>query len=116
MPDTASLQPARIFAEIEAQPMPAREQAKAAYVGKEVDWVLRLADGWEEEPGSARLAFRYQPNEVKFVSATVPLSDCPWLKHLHAGEVMRVRGRIAELGSLAIRLKGATVTQLVTAA
>lgn len=110
------LKPGEIFAEIEARPVSAREQAKASYVGQEVDWVLKLADGWQENDQSARLTFRYQPNEVKFVSAAVPLSDCPWLKHLHAGEVMRVRGRIAELGSLTIRLKGASVTQLVAAA
>lgn len=109
------LEPERIFSEIDAQPPLMREQARAAYVGKGVDWVLTFADGWQESSEFARLAFRQERSVVRFVKATVPLTDCPWLKHMHAGEIMRVRGRIAELDRLSITLRGASVSQFIQA-
>ena len=107
------VEPEEIFAEIKAQPPLMRERAKSTFIGKEIDWVLTLVDGWEKGRGYARLMFRRQPSDVGFVAANVPLSDCPWLKHTHAGETIRLRGSIADGDTLTIELKGASVSHVV---
>ena len=116
MSETRALEPEAIFAEVDACPPLMRKEAKSRFIGQEVDWTLVFTDGWQESSGLARLAFRQQRNMVQFVAATVPLTDCPWLKHMHAGEIMRVRGRISELSRLAIMLEGASVSQVIEAA
>ena len=99
-----SLEPSEIFAKIEACPPLMREQAKAAYLGKEVAWPVIFVDGYEQSSGHARLTFQYQPSEVKFIGATARLSDYPWLKSTRAGETIRLRGRIRSINTLAIEL------------
>ena len=116
MAEMRTLEPEAIFSEISAQPPLRRDEARASYVGREVDWTLVYIDGWEQSRGRARLAFKQERSIVKCVFATVPLADCPWLKHMHAGEIMRVRGRIAELNRLTLTLKGASVSQVIEAA
>ncbi len=108
--------PGTIFAEIEACPPLMRDDAKTKFIGREVDWTLVFANGWQESADLARLTFRQERGVVEFVAASVPLTECPWLKHMHAGEIMRVRGHIAELTRMTIELKGASVSQVVEAA
>jgi len=113
MVDTTALEPEAIFSAVSAQPPLRRDEARASYVGREVDWTLVYIDGWEQSRGRARLAFKQERSIARCVFASVPLTDCPWLKHLHAGEIMRVRGRIAELNQLTITLRGASVSQVI---
>lgn len=108
--------PSDIFAELEACPPFMRDQAKAAYLSREVDWILTLADGHEERPGWARLMFRRRRSDLGFVAARVPLSDCPWLRHVRSGETIRLRGRIAGIDALSIEVEGASVSQVIEAA
>ena len=116
MTETRVLEPEAIFSEISAQPPLRRDEARASYVGREVDWTLVYIDGWEQSRGRARLAFKQERSIVKCVFATVPLSDCPWLRHVHSGETIRLRGRIADIDGLSIELDGASVSQLIEAA
>ncbi len=88
-------------------------RAKATYVGEEVDWALRFAGGYEALPGYARVLFRSRPNDIKYVAVDVPLADYPWLSLMRRGEPVQVRGRIAEVGAMAIELKDAGLLQLV---
>ena len=45
MTKTKSLELASIYAELNAHPPLMREQAKAAYLGQDVDWVAAFANG-----------------------------------------------------------------------
>ena len=108
-------EPREIFTTIGARPPHLREQAKTAYLGKEVDWLLTFVDGWEERGESARLAFRQERGGVRFVVTRLALAD-PWLWLLRSGEPVRVHGRIADIGAQSIELSDARVTQLVGAA
>lgn len=105
----------RIFSEIEACPPLMRDEAKAAYLSREVDWILTLVDGREDQPGWARLMFRRQRNDLPYVAARVPLSDCPWLRYVHSGETVRLRGRIADVNARSIELESASVSQVIEA-
>jgi len=116
MAQVSVLEPEAIFSEIATHPPLKREEVRASYLGREVDWALVYIDGWEQSRGRARLAFKQERSIVQCIFATVPLADCPWLKHMHAGEVMRVRGCIAELDGLTMTLKGARVSHLVAEA
>ncbi len=116
MSEVSGLEPGKIFAEMKAQPPLMQDRAKAAYLSREVDWILTLADGHEERPGWARLMFRRQRSDLSFVAARVPLSDCPWLRHVHSGETIRLRGRIADVNARSIELEGASVSQVIDAA
>ena len=108
------LEPAEVFTEVDAQrPLHRQARAKAAFIGKEVDWALRFADGYEELPGYARVLFRSRPHDIKYVAVTVPLADHPWLAALHRGDPVQIHGRIAEVGSISIELKDASLLQLV---
>lgn len=116
MSEISMLEPGKIFAAIEARPPLMREEAKAMYLGKDVDWILNLVNGWAERSERARLALRQERSNVQFVIATVPLSDCPWLRHVHASERLRIRGRIADIDNMSIELEGASVSHVVEAA
>ena len=116
MPTGTKVEPSELFAKIDACPPLMREQAKAMYLGKEVDWILNLVNGWAERSEHARLALRQERSNVQFVIATVPLSDCPWLRHVHTGERLRIRGRIADIDGMSIELEGTSVSQLIEAA
>ena len=110
------LEPAEVFTEVEVQRPPHRQaRAKAAFIGREVDWALRFADGYEELPGYARVLFRSRPSDLTYVAVTVPLADHPWLALLRRGEPVQVHGRIADVGATSIELKDASLLQLVEA-
>lgn len=85
---------------------------KSAFLGQEVDWALRFADGHKPLRGYARLLFRNQPNDVKYVAVDVPLSNYPWLSSLRPGEPVQVRGRIAGVDNSSIELQDASLLQL----
>lgn len=89
---------------------------KARYLGKEVDWALRFADGHEEPSGDVRVLFRSRPNELSYVAVTVPRGDYPWLAAMRRGEPVQVRGCITEIGSRSIELTEVTLMPLVEAA
>lgn len=109
-------EPANIFEKIEAQPPLMRGQAKAAYIGKEVDWALTFADGYEDRSGKVRVMFRSRPHEIEFIAMRVALAEYPWLRSLRRGEPVQVRGRIADVGSTSIELRDARLLQLTEAA
>ncbi len=111
------IEPAEIFTEVDARrPLHRQARAKAAFVGREVDWALRFADGYEELPGYARVLFRSRPGDLTYVAVTVPLADCPWLALLRRGQPVQVHGRIADVGATSIELKDASLLQLVESA
>ncbi len=103
MVESLAQEPSEIFA----------ARKKAAYVGQEVDWALRFVDGYEALPGYARVLFRSRPNDTAYVAVDVPLADYPWLARMRRGQPVQVRGRIAEVGTMAIELKDAGLLQLV---
>ena len=109
-------EPGEIFAAIEKQPPLMRAQTKVAYIGQEVGWALTFEDGFEEQSGKARVLFRYQPHDIKYIAMSVPLSDYPWLRSMRRGEPVQVHGRIAAIGTMSIELKDASLLQLVEAA
>ncbi len=106
MAETGTLVPSEVF----------EARRKTAYVGKEVDWALRFADGHEEPSGYARVLFRSRPNELSYVAVTVPRVDYPWLAGMRRGEPVQVHGCITEIGSRSIELTGVTLMPLVEAA
>lgn len=99
-----SLNPAQIFAAIEAQPPLMREEAKAKYLGKQVRWMLAFLDGHVYEPGEARLTFHFDSKDIRMVSGSVSLSKYPQLKSMQPGETLRIRGAIRKIESLCIDL------------
>ena len=99
------LEPSKIFAKIAACPPLMREQASIAYIGKTVTWSAIFVNGYEQSSGQVRLTFQPEPNEIKFIGATVRLSDYPWLKSTRAGETIHVRGRIKKIDTLCIELE-----------
>ncbi len=105
MPDMIAA-PAEVFA----------TRSKAACIGREVDWALRVADVRAEMPGYARLLFRSRLSDIKYVAADVPLARYPWLAGVRRGEPVQVRGRIATVGSLSIELAQPSLAQLVDTA
>lgn len=99
------LEPADIFTEIDSRPPLMRDEACKIYVGKEVEWLLAFANGYEfGEKGRVRLSFRCEPRLLGWVVGTVALSDYPWLKSLQADEIVRVRGRISGIDAMTITL------------
>ena len=97
------LRPAGIYAEIKSQPPLMRDEAGHKYVGREVEWLVTFANGWESE-GQAHLSFCVEPHVISMVKGTVSLADYPWLKSLRADAVVRVRGRIRRVESMTIEL------------
>ena len=78
------LEPATIFAEIEAQPPLMPDEAAEAYLGQEVNWALTFSSGTKDRSGNARLSFRTPDELVRKVHGTVRLSEYPWLNSLPA--------------------------------
>lgn len=101
---TKSLEPSAIFAEIESHPPLMREQAKTAYIGKEVAWSVIFVNGYQQSSGEARLTFQPEPNEIKFISVTARLTDYPWLTSTRAGETVHLRGNIRNINTLSIEV------------
>lgn len=87
-------------------------RAKNAYLGTDVDWALRFADGYEELPGYARLLFQSRARDLTYVAVTVPMADYPWLERMRQGEPLQVRGHVAEIGKRSIELTGASLLRL----
>jgi hypothetical protein len=105
MSNVTFLDPANIFAEIEAHPPLMRAEAANTYVGKDIDWLLTFFSGHELGIGRARLTFRIASQGIGMVVGAVSLSDYPWLKSLHADEPVRVRGRIRKIDTMSIELE-----------
>jgi len=101
--DVKELEPETIYSDINSYPPLMREERKRAYIGKEVEWQVTLADGYEDK-GRVHLTFHCEPRVLRLVSGTVRLSEYPWLKSLRADEPVQVRGRIRRLGGMAIEL------------
>ena len=99
------LKPAEIYADIDSNPPLMQEDAKAKYLGHEVDWQLTFFSGSVEKNGQARLAFHHEPRTMGLVVGSVSLPDYPWLKSLRADEAVRVRGRICSVDYMAITLE-----------
>ena len=114
--EISAVDPSEIFAKIEASPPLMREQVKAAYVGKKVDCTATFLDGHVDPDGFARLAFHYDPHEVRMLIVRVALVNYPWLRTTRSGEAVRLHGRISKIENLSIELETATVTQLAEAA
>ena len=104
------LKPADIYADIDSHPPLMQEDAKEKYLGQEVDWQLKFFSGSVEKKEQARVAFRQELRTPGLVVGTVSLSDYPWLKALRADAVVRVRGRISSIDSMAIALDGLEVS------
>ena len=100
-----SLEPATIFAEIEARPPLMREEAKAKYLGKQVRWMLMFLDGRRDQEGEAHLTFHFNSEDVRMVSGNVPLPRYPRLRSMQPGEFLCVRGAIRKIDSLCIELE-----------
>lgn len=111
--DVTFLDPANIFAEIDAYPPLMRREAVANYVGREVDWPLTFFDAHELGSDRARVVFHVASQGMGFVKGTASLSDYPWLKSFHSGETVHVRGRICNIDTMFIELE---ISELLPAA
>src|SRR3989338_3076418 len=100
----------RIFSEIEACPPLMRAQARAAHIGKEVDWTASFFSGEIENKEQTFVAFRHDASD-KMLFARVKLADYPWLRSTKRGEVVRLRGRICDIGPLTIDLEAVSLAQ-----
>jgi hypothetical protein len=99
------IEPAQIFTELEAQPPLMRAQTAGTYIGREVYWALRFANGSEQHPGQAWLVFRFDSDHVRMVTGRVSLSDYPSLRSLRTGEAVLVSGRVHRIDLLSIELE-----------
>ncbi len=98
------MDPARIAGEIESQPPLMRKEAASAYCGKEVDWFLIYRNGYEVSSGRVQLLFAHGVGHTPMVTGTVTFSEYPQLRHLRAGETVRVRGTICSIDTLQVVL------------
>lgn len=98
------LRPSAIYAEINSHPPLMREQAKAAYIGREVDWPATFTDASEQPGEKASLMFYFEERDVRAVTGVVSLSEYPQLRSLHSDERLRVRGTIRKIDQLFIEL------------
>ncbi len=106
---------AKIFSEIETGPPLMRARARAAYLGKEIDWTAAFFSGDPEDEQRAFLAFRHEPSQ-KMIFVRVALADYPWLQSAQRGERVRLHGRISDVGSLTIDLEAVRLVQVAEAA
>ncbi len=100
----------KIFSEIEACPPLLRAKARAAHLGKEVDWIATFFSGEMEDAAHAFVALRHDAID-KMIFARVNLADHPWLQSAQRGEVVRLRGRISKIGPLTVALDAVSLTQ-----
>lgn len=105
MSDMRSIEPAGIFAEIDAQPPLMRQQTAAAYFGREICWSLMFANATEPYQGQARLMFRFNPDSVRMVVGDIVLSTYPSMMGARDGESVLVRGRVRKIDNLCIELE-----------
>ena len=101
---TLTLEPSRLFAEIDARPPLMRDEVMQMYIGRTVDWRLTFRNGSTNDRGQAWLIFNSQPNGVRMVTGTAQLSRYPGLRSLPSGETVRVRGRIRKMDSVCLDL------------
>ena len=105
----------RIFSEIEACPPLMRAKARAAHVGKEVDWTASFFSGEMEDEVCAFVAFRHEVSD-KMIFARISLADNPWLESAKRGEPVRLQGRISSIGPLTIDLEAVSLSPVAEAA
>ena len=105
----------RIFSEIEACPPLMRAKARAAHVGKEVDWIASFFSGEIENKKRAFVAFRHEASD-KMIFTRVSLADYPWLESARRGEPVRLQGRISGIGPLTIDLEAVSLSPVAEAA
>lgn len=101
----------KIFSEIESSPPLMRGKARAALVGKEVDWTAEFFSGELEGAKRAFIAFRHAASD-KMLFASVDLDDYPWLLSCQRGETVRVQGQISKVEPLSIALKAVSLAQI----
>lgn len=104
----------KIFSEIETYPPLMRAQARAAHVGKDVDWTATFFSGDMEDEQRVFVALRHEASD-KMLFAYVRLADHPWLQSTPRGETLRVRGRMANIGPLSIDLESVSLAQVAEA-
>ena len=104
----------KIFSEIEACPPLMRGKASAAHVGKEVDWIAIFFSGEMESKERAFVAFRHEPSK-RMIFAHVKIADYPWLQTAQRGEPVQLRGRIAGIDPLRIKLDAVSLTRVAEA-
>jgi len=102
----------KIFSEIETYPPLMRASARAAHVGKEVDWRAAFFSGDMGDGQRVFVALRHEASD-KVLFAHVRLADHPWLQSTPRGETLRVQGRLADIGPLSIDLEAVTLAQAV---
>ena len=99
-----NLTPTQIFKEFDQMPPLQRPRLTEHLQGETVDWSVRLANAWQNNDETVRVAFRYGPPTVQSIIGNVRRSDYPQLEHLQVGESLRVRGRIRLVSTLWIEL------------
>ena len=105
MSEDRSIEPAAIFAEMDAQPPLMRPQAVAVYLGREVCWSLRFANATEPSQGQTRLIFRFSSHSIRMVVGDVTLSAYPSMTGTRVNENVLVRGRVRKIDNLCIELE-----------
>lgn len=105
----------RIFSEIEACPPLMRAKARAAHIGKEVDWTASFFSGEMGDEERAFVAFRHEASD-RMLFAHVTLAGHPWLQSTKRGELVRLRGRISDIGPLTIDLEAVSLAPVAEAA
>ncbi len=104
----------RIFSEIEARPPLMRAKARATHIGKEVDWTATFFSGEPEDEQRVFLAFRHEASD-KMIFTRVVMADYPWLQSMQRGALVRLHGRISDIGPLTIDLKAASLSPVAEA-
>ena len=97
--------PARIYAEFDAQPPLMRPEVVSEYIGRDVNWSVTLAGAREERPGQAFVSFHFEPHSVRMIGGEVSLSEYPQLKLTHVGHPIHLRGKIRKIDTLSIQLE-----------
>ena len=104
----------KIFSKIEAYPPLMRSKARAAYIGKKVDWTATFFSGEMENKKRVFLAFKHEASD-KMIFTRVKLADYPWLKTAQRGETVQLRGRIEKIDALTIDLESVSLTRVAEA-
>lgn len=104
MSELRVLEPASIFAELNAQPPLMRPQAIEKYLGAEIDWRVRLLDARERRPDEIHVVFYGDPKGNEIVTGDVPLSKYPQLRLMRVGDPAQVHGKIRHIDTMRIEL------------